>query len=562
MTLAIETHQLTRYFNNFCAVSGIDLAVERGTFYGFLGPNGAGKSTSMKIVDGTARRFRRADEWCWGAICSTPREALEAKRRMGVIPEDLALFDNLTAREYLTFVGRIHLMPRDTIRSRSNELLSLLDLQDEEKKLTLEYSHGMKKKLAMAAALLPNPDLLFLDEPFEGVDAVTSRVIRDLLAGFVARGSTVLLDFARFGNRRAALHARGHHRQREAGRTGLARRDSPGGLARGLFSTKGRGRARCLTQAQLARGGGIVNWQHFQAFSWLRWRLLKNRWRRAGAVNAVLMMIVSVAAIITAIPLLIGSFILGIYMIPDATPIQLMYAADVVIVAFLFFWGIGLVTELQRTEPLSLSKFMHLPVSVNGAFLINYISSLMRLSLLIFGPAMLGFSLALVWTKGILLVPVLPGLAAFLLLVSALTYQLQGWLASLMSNPRRRRTVIVATTMIFVLGVQLPNLINIYAPIKAQQRAGRSKAFMEEMARLDRETRAREFDAAELVRRQQEAIERHKLADREADRVIMDQLNQKLRLANMVLPVGWLPLGITAAAEGHVMSHSFWEYWE
>jgi ABC-2 type transport system ATP-binding protein len=110
-----------------------------------------------------------------------------------VIHEDLALLDNLTAREYLTFVGRIHLMPRDTIRSRSEELLTLLELAHEEKKLALEYSHGMKKKLAMAAALLPNPDLLFLDEPFEGVDAVTSRVIRDLLAGFVARGSTVFL---------------------------------------------------------------------------------------------------------------------------------------------------------------------------------------------------------------------------------------------------------------------------------------------------------------------------------------------------------------------------------
>jgi ABC-2 type transport system ATP-binding protein len=122
-----------------------------------------------------------------------PRESLEAKRKMGVIPEDLALFDNLTAREYLTFVGRIHLMPRETIRSRSDELLSVLDLHEEEKKLTMEYSHGMKKKLALAAALLPNPDLLFLDEPFEGVDAVTSRVIRDLLAGFVARGSTVFL---------------------------------------------------------------------------------------------------------------------------------------------------------------------------------------------------------------------------------------------------------------------------------------------------------------------------------------------------------------------------------
>src|SRR5262249_54468537 len=104
-----------------------------------------------------------------------------------------SLFDNLTAREYLTFIGRMYLLDRETIRTRSEELLSLLGLVDEHKKLTLEYSHGMKKKLALAAALLPNPDLLFLDEPFEGVDAVTSRVIRDLLGGFVARGSTVFL---------------------------------------------------------------------------------------------------------------------------------------------------------------------------------------------------------------------------------------------------------------------------------------------------------------------------------------------------------------------------------
>jgi ABC-2 type transport system ATP-binding protein len=192
MTLAIETHKLTRYFNDFCAVNGVDLAVESGTFYGFLGPNGAGKSTTIKMLTGLLAPSG-GQMIVLGRNMLDPRESLEAKRRMGVIPEDLALFDNLTGREYLTFVGRIHLMPRDTIRSRIDELLSLLDLQDEEKKLTLEYSHGMKKKLAMAAALLPNPDLLFLDEPFEGVDAVTSRVIRDLLAGFVARGSTVFL---------------------------------------------------------------------------------------------------------------------------------------------------------------------------------------------------------------------------------------------------------------------------------------------------------------------------------------------------------------------------------
>ena len=192
MTLAIETHRLTRFFDNFCAVKGVDLAVERGTFYGFLGPNGAGKSTTMKMLTGLLAPSG-GEMIVLGRNMHDPRQALDAKRKIGVIPEDLALFDNLTAREYLTFVGRIHLMPKETIRTRSEELLSILDLQDEEKKLTLEYSHGMKKKLAMAAALLPNPDLLFLDEPFEGVDAVTSRVIRDLLASFVARGSTVFL---------------------------------------------------------------------------------------------------------------------------------------------------------------------------------------------------------------------------------------------------------------------------------------------------------------------------------------------------------------------------------
>lgn len=192
MTLAIETHELTRYFDKFCAVDGIALRVEQGTFYGFLGPNGAGKSTTIKMLTGLLAPTH-GEMRVLGRDIRDPKEALEVKRRVGVIPENLALFDNLTAREYLTFVGRMYLLPRETIRTRIDEMLPLLDLQGDEKKLTLEYSHGMKKKLALAAALLPNPDLLFLDEPFEGVDAVTSRVIRDLLASFVGRGSTVFL---------------------------------------------------------------------------------------------------------------------------------------------------------------------------------------------------------------------------------------------------------------------------------------------------------------------------------------------------------------------------------
>jgi ABC-2 type transport system ATP-binding protein len=192
MTLAIETKELTRFFDGFCAVDHVNLQVERGTFYGFLGPNGAGKSTTIKMLTGLLAASD-GEILVLGKNMRDPQGSLEAKRSIGVVPEDLALFDNLTAREHLTFIGRMHLLPRDTIRERIDELLSLLGLDGDEKKLTLEYSHGMKKKLALAAALLANPDLLFLDEPFEGVDAVTSRVIRDMLSGYVERGSTVFL---------------------------------------------------------------------------------------------------------------------------------------------------------------------------------------------------------------------------------------------------------------------------------------------------------------------------------------------------------------------------------
>ena len=192
MTLALETHQLTRFFNEFCAVDHVDLTVEQGTSYGFLGPNGAGKSTTIKMLTGLLAPSGGQIKLL-GHDPLDGSESLAVKRRTGVVPEDLALFDNLTGREYLTFVGRMYMLPRSTLRTRIEELLALMALNNEEKKLTLEYSHGMKKKLALAAALLPNPDLLFLDEPFEGVDAVTSRVIRNTLSAYVTRGSTVFL---------------------------------------------------------------------------------------------------------------------------------------------------------------------------------------------------------------------------------------------------------------------------------------------------------------------------------------------------------------------------------
>jgi ABC-2 type transport system ATP-binding protein len=183
---------LTRRFGSLCAVDAIHLQVEQGTFYGFLGPNGAGKSTTIKMLTGLLAPTSGA-MFLLGEDLSDLEKSRQVKRRMGVVPENLSLFENLTGREYLTFIGRMFLLPAATVRERTAELLAMMGLEGEEKKLALEYSHGMRKKLALAAALLPNPELLFLDEPFEGVDAVASRVLRDTLKRSVERGATVFL---------------------------------------------------------------------------------------------------------------------------------------------------------------------------------------------------------------------------------------------------------------------------------------------------------------------------------------------------------------------------------
>jgi ABC-2 type transport system ATP-binding protein len=190
MSLAIESVGLRKTFGELVAVDGINLAVPRGSFYGFLGPNGAGKSTTIKCLTGLVRpsagTYRILD-------LDPAAQPVEVKRRIGVVPEDLALFDRLTGAETLAFVGQVHDLDPASIRERSTELLALMDLTRAQNDLVADYSHGMRKKIALATALLPAPRLLFLDEPFEGVDAVASRQIRDLLAHFVRGGGTVFL---------------------------------------------------------------------------------------------------------------------------------------------------------------------------------------------------------------------------------------------------------------------------------------------------------------------------------------------------------------------------------
>lgn len=294
-----------------------------------------------------------------------------------------------------------------------------------------------------------------------------------------------------------------------------------------------------------------MNWQQLRAFAWLRWRLLANQWRRAGKFNATLMVVVSIGAAVAALPLFLGCFALGVYAIPRAQPAHLMYAWDGLIAAFLLSWTIGLVTDLQRSDPLTLSKFLHLPVSVRGAFLLNYLSSLLRLSLLLFGPIMLAYALALAYIRGLEQWAVVPLLAAFLLMVTGLTYQFQGWLALLMNNPRRRRAVVVGATMGIVLLAQLPNLIGqVFISRRHRGDDGAAAAKRAEVDAIGRELAAGTIAPAEAAERSRAlgewlAAEPARRRGEEAAWV-----ERAVRLGNLVLPVGWLPLGVQAAARG------------
>lgn len=187
---AVEVHGLVKRFGSVNAVDGIDLVVERGTFFGFLGPNGAGKSTTLKVLTGLLEPTAGTARILGFDIVKEP---VEAKRRVGVVPEELALFDRLSGWEYLELVGRLYGMRRPVIRDRSSELMELMGLADEGGKLIVDYSHGMKKKLALSAALIHDPEVLFLDEPFEGIDALAARLIKTILGRLVERGVTVFL---------------------------------------------------------------------------------------------------------------------------------------------------------------------------------------------------------------------------------------------------------------------------------------------------------------------------------------------------------------------------------
>lgn len=187
---AIITEKLTRRFGALTAVDGVDLRVASGQFFGFLGPNGAGKSTTIKMLTGLLTPTSGKMQLLGIDFAQNP---VEVKRQIGVVPEGMGLFERLTGSEYLTFVGRMYGLGKTTTRQRSEELLDFMQLADRPKTMIADYSHGMQKKLALAAAVIHGPRILFLDEPFEGVDALAAGALKALLARMTERGVTIFL---------------------------------------------------------------------------------------------------------------------------------------------------------------------------------------------------------------------------------------------------------------------------------------------------------------------------------------------------------------------------------
>jgi ABC-2 type transport system ATP-binding protein len=187
---AISVRDLRKVYGNKAAVDGLNLTVPRGCFFGFLGPNGAGKSTTIRMLTGLIPPTSGTVELLGMPL---PERAIEIKKRIGLVPDESLLFDRLTGAEFLEFVGRMYGLERRVARERSRALLDLFELGDTGRKLIAEYSKGMRKRVAMAASLIHHPDLFLMDEPFEGVDAVGARLMKDILVDQVRRGATIFL---------------------------------------------------------------------------------------------------------------------------------------------------------------------------------------------------------------------------------------------------------------------------------------------------------------------------------------------------------------------------------
>jgi ABC-2 type transport system permease protein len=291
-----------------------------------------------------------------------------------------------------------------------------------------------------------------------------------------------------------------------------------------------------------------MNWEHLKTYIWIRWRISANQVKRSGTVGAIIASILAVLRIAGGMVAFITGLLVGLLALRGVDPKVVMFVWDGVAAGFILFWLVGLMSELQRTDLLSLNNFMHLPVSPSGAFLINYVGSSASLSLVLFFPAMIGLSFGLTSSQGPAMLWLFPLAASFVLMVTAVTYQFRGWLAGMMTNPRRRRAIIAVVSLLFILVFQIPNILTNFNPAFREKRQAERKT-AKEIAAL-----GRELDEGRITQQQYNDRLASKRAALESNRKRESELNEEnLRLVNMVLPPGWLPYGAEAAAQGKIL---------
>ena len=304
-----------------------------------------------------------------------------------------------------------------------------------------------------------------------------------------------------------------------------------------------------------------MNWQHLTLIIWLRWRLSYNQWRRAGMVNAVLTVGLVIGALISSVLAFFAALIVGCLMLPKAEPDHMMYIWDLLILSFLFLWSMGVVAELQRSEFLSLEKMLQFPISPTAAFLLNYLSSLVSIAIILFLPTMIGLSIASVLTHGPAMLLLFPLVIGFMLLVSAPTYQFRGWMATLMQDKRRRRTIVTIVTIGFILLTQIPNIANMafqqhqsekentIENIQAKVDKIREKA--EARAALSKQWSDGEIDPLEFARGLVKLDNKNAAKEKQEKDHRFRAISDTVAAANLAIPLGWLPYGARAAAAGN-----------
>ncbi len=303
-----------------------------------------------------------------------------------------------------------------------------------------------------------------------------------------------------------------------------------------------------------------MNLTHFVALIQLRYHLTCNQVKKAGKLNIV----ISILAIICGLICSVSAFFIGILggavWFQDVSTTTILITWNVIVAAFLAMWTVGLLVELQQTELMSIDKLLHLPISLRGAFFLNYSSSFVNTTIILFTPMMIGLSLGMTLARGWALVLSIPLVTGFLFLVTTLTYQLRGWLARIMENKRTRGSAIAIITIVFIMLTQIPNLINLRYQGSRRERERSREIQLEEIKELGR----MEVDARILageIQPEENGYWISEIESRATEQLAEQARREKdervayaagvVETVDAYLPPGWLPLGVVRADQGN-----------